>query len=116
PAVLKTAMIFYRTDAVLSSVILKFFQKWFPRSFKSVPAGGHAPTDGTHTGKFSGESVRGPSGRVHGSPENFVPRGILGGRNFCCAHAHRNGFPLAYVRRRTSGCSGGCQGPWWWRW
>ena len=25
---------------------------------------------------------------------NFVPRGILGGRNFCPAYAGRNGFPL----------------------
>ena len=29
---------------------------------------------------------------------NFVPRGILGGRNFCPAYAGRNGFPLKRAR------------------
>ena len=31
---------------------------------------------------------------MRGSALNFVPRGIPGGRNFCPAHAGRNGFPL----------------------
>ena len=35
--------------------------------------------------------------RVRGSAANFVPRGILGGRNFCRATARRNGFPLKRV-------------------
>ena len=50
--------------------------------------------DGTHTGKLSAESVRAALRRVRGSALNFVPRGIPGGRNFCPAHAGRNGFPL----------------------
>ena len=29
---------------------------------------------------------------------NFVPKGILGGRNFCPAYAGRNGFPLKRAR------------------
>ena len=29
---------------------------------------------------------------------NFVPKGILGGRNFCPAYAGRNGFPLRRAR------------------
>ena len=32
-------------------------------------------------------------GDVRGSAPNFVPKGILGGRNFCPAHAGRNGSP-----------------------
>ena len=44
-----------------------------------------------------------PSGRVHGSAANFVPRGILGGRNFCRANARRNGFPLKRSSKNDRG-------------
>src|SRR5699024_11234903 len=57
--------------------------------------------DGTHTGKFGAESVRAALRRVRGSAPNFVPRGIPGGRNFCPAHAGRNGFPLERVAFAT---------------
>ena len=46
------------------------------------------------TATFGAESVRAVLRRVRGSVPNFVPRGILGGRNFCPAYAGRNGFPL----------------------
>src|SRR5699024_5214960 len=61
---------------------------------KKVPSSRHVRMDGTHTGKFGDESVRAALRRVRGSAPNFVPRGILGGRNFCPAYAGRNGFPL----------------------
>ena len=64
------------------------------QTVKKVPTGRHARTVGTHTGKFGAESVRAALRRVRGSAPNFVPRGILGGRNFCRATARRNGFPL----------------------
>ena len=60
---------------------------------KKVPSSRHVRMDGTHTGKLSAESVRAALRRVRGSALNFVPRGILGGRNFCPAYAGRNGFP-----------------------
>src|SRR5699024_4177099 len=59
---------------------------------KKVPPGRHVRTGGTHTGKFCSGSVR--AQRVRGSGQNFVPRRIPGGRNFCRAYARRNGFPL----------------------
>src|SRR5699024_9081158 len=61
---------------------------------EKVPSSRHVRMDGTHTGKLSAESVRAALRRVRGSALNFVPRGILGGRNFCPAYAGRNGFPL----------------------
>src|SRR5699024_2699956 len=47
-----------------------------------VPPSWHVQMGGTHTGKFSAESVRAALRRVRGSALNFVPGGILGGRNF----------------------------------
>ena len=64
------------------------------QTVKKVPSSRHVRMDGTHTGKFGAESVRAALRRVRGSAPNFVPRGILGGRNFCPAYAGRNGFPL----------------------
>ena len=52
------------------------------------------------TGHIQGnltERVCEPTGRVRGSTANFVPRRILGGKNFCPATAGRNGFPLERV-------------------
>ena len=64
------------------------------QAYEKIPSSRHARMDGIHTGKFSAESVRAALRRVRGSALNFVPRGILGGRNFCRATARRNGFPL----------------------
>ena len=61
--------------------------------YRKSPSSRHVRMDGTHTGKFAAESVRGPSGRVRGSAANFVPRGILGGRNFCPAQQAEMGSP-----------------------
>ena len=44
----------------------------FLGSVKKVPSSRHVRMDGTHTGKFGAESVRGPLGRVRGSALNFV--------------------------------------------
>src|SRR5699024_9517930 len=55
------------------------------QTVEKVLSSRHVRMDGTHTGKFSTESVRAALRRVRGSVLNFVPRGILGGRNFCRA-------------------------------
>src|SRR5699024_8443987 len=71
------------------------------QTVNKVPSGRHVRTVGTHTGKFGAESVRAALRRVRGSAPNFVPRGILGGRNFCRATARRNGSPLKRVAKAT---------------
>ena len=78
---------------------MKSFVSW--KNNKKVPVGRHVRTTGTHTGKFGAESVRAAPRRVRGSALNFVPRRILGGKNFCPAYAGRNGFPLERVVRHA---------------
>ena len=80
------------TDVWCTFINTKVFQ-----TVEKVPSSRHVRMDGTHTGKFGAESVRAALRRVRGSAPNFVPRGILGGRNFCRAYARRNGFPLKRV-------------------
>ena len=85
--------------ACFALLIVAHFAR-FCKPQQSVRAGRHVRTARTHTGKFSAGSVRAALRRVHGSAGNFVPRGILGGRNFCRAAARRNGFPLKRVVSR----------------
>src|SRR5699024_8389863 len=68
--------------------------------------------DGTHTGKFSAESVRAALRRVRGSALNFVPRGIPGGRNFCPAQQAEMGSPWSVALLRHAEPRTFCSGLW----
>ena len=53
-----------------------------------------------------------------GIPDNYKVLFLQGGAHLQFSAIPQNGRKTSeiQIRHRTSECSDGCQGPWWWRW